>query len=319
MTRARWFYTPRNHRENEGSLMTTDPPGIWSECGGIWTVESPGETSVAIVSCLHGDETCGKRAIERVVGKYGEIEGVKFVVANPRAYAKEERYIDDDLNRMFSDEGDSDSYERRLAAELSEELQGHDVLDLHSTESTPTPFALFQNRTEEVYEAVKDTGIQRVVDIGFVEGGMIGHLNGISVEFDKVDLQKATDEAYEVIVRYLANKGYIGADSNRSDPTLYRITDRIPKESEGFEVVRTNFTRVEEGELFARRQEGIARPYDAFYPLLTVRADEQFYPVLVSDQGYDDIYGFKASCEGLISESAKDFGAQETEVAAPGD
>lgn len=299
--------------------MTTDPPGVWSKHGEIWTVEPPGGTSVAVVACVHGDEVCGKRAIERVISEHGEVDGVKFVLANPRAYAQGKRYIDDDLNRVFPGNPEAKSYERRLAAQLWDEFEDHIVLDLHSTVSAPTPFALFQNWTKRVYDAVRALQVRWVVDIGFVEGGMIGHFDGVSVEFDKKHPQRAADEAYDIVTQFLAINDYIDVESKESDPFLYRITERIPKEREGFEVVRGNFEEIYKGDMFARRQGGVARPYDAFFPFLTVRADEPFHPVLVSDGGYEDIYGFKSRAEGPISKSEGKFEDREVKLTIPTD
>jgi hypothetical protein len=41
------------------------PPDPWSERDGLWTVGDPAASAVAVVCCLHGDEPCGKRAVER--------------------------------------------------------------------------------------------------------------------------------------------------------------------------------------------------------------------------------------------------------------
>ena len=272
--------------------MTLDGDGIWSERGDIWTTGTTGDTAVAVVCCLHGDERCGKSAIERVVSAYGEggsIAGVKFVLANPLAYERGDRYVDEDLNRAFPGDPESDSHERRLAPRLLEELRGHVVLDIHSTVSSPTPFALFQRRTEAVFEAVRNTGIERVLDIGFVDGGLIRHVDGVSVEFDKTDPGGAAERAYRTVRTFLANFGLIDAAQRRSDPVVYRIYDEIPKTQDGFDLLAANFEEVPEGAVFARREDA------------ELRADEAFYPVLMSEEGYDDIYGFKSVREGRLS------------------
>lgn len=273
--------------------MTLAGEGMWEERGGPRTSRTVGDTSVAVVCCLHGDEVCGRRAIERVVAEYGKrggVAGVKFVLANPRAYERGRRFVDEDLNRAFPGDLESDSHERRLAARLLDELRGHVVLDLHSTVSDPTPFALFQRRTEPTFEAVRNTGLDRVLDIGFVDGGLIGHVDGVSVEFDKTDRERATEEAYETVVAFLGNYGLVDAEGRRSDPTVYRIFDEIPRERDGFDLLGTNFERVTEGDTFARREGAI------------VRAEGTFYPVLASERGYEERYGFKAAREGRLSE-----------------
>jgi predicted deacylase len=268
---------------------------VWSERGDVWTTGSTGETTVAVVCCLHGDEPCGKRAVERLLAEYGDVEGAKFVLANPRAYERGERYVEADLNRTFPGDPDADTDERRLAPRVLEELRGHVVLDVHATESRPTPFALFHRRTDAVFEAARNTGIERVIDIGFVEGGLIGHVDGVSVEFDRTDPEGAAEGAYRTTRNFLANYGLIDAEPAGADPVVYRVYDEIPKEREGFELLFENFERVGAGEVFARDGREV------------IEAGGTFYPVLTSEEGYEDIYGFEAEQEGRLPAPCREY------------
>jgi succinylglutamate desuccinylase len=277
-------------RPGRAGEATPEAGGPWTDRGGFWTVGSPERTEVAVVCCLHGDEPCGKLATERVLGEHGELEDVTFVLADPLAYERGQRYVDEDLNRAFPGTPDAGSHERRLAARLVETFRDHLVLDVHSTVSAPTPFALIGSRTPRVREAARRTGIGRVVDVGYVGGGMIGHLDGVAVEVDGADRRRGTDAAYRAILDFLGSYGLVEADHRRADPVLYRVYDDIPKSVDGLDLCRENFERVHEGEVFARG-EGTA-----------YHAGETFYPVLTSEGGYDDIYGFRAVREGQLSE-----------------
>lgn len=260
-------------------------PGVWSERDGVWTVGDPEESEVAVVCGVHGDEPCGKRAVERIVDERGDLDGATLVLANPRACERGRRYVDEDFNRAFPGDPASDAYERRLAARLSEILDDHLVLDLHSTASRPTPFALFQRRDDRIYDAVRDTGVDRAVDVGRIDGGLIGELDGVAVEVDGTDRRRGTAAAYEIAAGFLASYGLVDAEPRRSDPVVYRV----PKRHDSFEIVPDNFERIGAGEVFAR---GGDEP---------VRTDESFHPVLVSEGGYDEIYGFRAVRAGRLS------------------
>ena len=58
-----------------------------------------GEPEYAVVGLIHGDEPCGKEAIERFKDSNYEVEkSVKLILVNEKAAEKNVRYIDCDLN-----------------------------------------------------------------------------------------------------------------------------------------------------------------------------------------------------------------------------
>ncbi len=96
---------------------------------------------VVIVGGTHGNEPAGVRAMVALHRqlKNGEIKlargKVSLLLGNPRAYQKDQRYIDRDLNRSFGDQ-DSATIEGRRAVEIIKYLhRSSDIaalLDLHS-------------------------------------------------------------------------------------------------------------------------------------------------------------------------------------------
>ena len=105
-------------------------------------------TRLVVLGAVHGDETCGTRAIERVVA---EIEAgalplvtgrVTFVpVTNPLAYAERRRTGDRNLNRRLLPTATPREYEDHVANWLCPLLAEHEVLlDLHSFRAPGTPF-----------------------------------------------------------------------------------------------------------------------------------------------------------------------------------
>jgi uncharacterized protein len=106
--------------------------------------------SLIVLGAVHGNETCGTRAIERVLAEieHGEIRIARGLlslvpVANPLAYAKGERRGDRNLNRRLLPTESPLEFEDRIANALCPMLAAHDVLlDLHSFNSPGQPFVM---------------------------------------------------------------------------------------------------------------------------------------------------------------------------------
>jgi len=113
----------------------------------------PGKRLV-VLGAVHGDETCGTRAIERVVGELdaGTLTLVKgrvtFVpVTNPLAYAEKRRAGDRNLNRKLQPMTTPREYEDHVANWLCPLLAEHEVLlDLHSFRAPGVPFVFIGPR-----------------------------------------------------------------------------------------------------------------------------------------------------------------------------
>jgi uncharacterized protein len=103
-----------------------------------------------VLGAVHGNETCGTRAIERVLaeldaGALRIIRGsVTFVpVTNALAYQKGQRIGDRNLNRNLRPNPQPQDHEDHVANVLCPLLAQHDVLlDLHSFHAPGEPFAM---------------------------------------------------------------------------------------------------------------------------------------------------------------------------------
>lgn len=246
----------------------------------------PGEPEVAIVGLVHGDEVCGLRAINRLKeeAKSSRIEldkAVKLVLANEKAFNRGERFVDVDLNRSFPGNKDSDNYEDRLAVELEEELKGFKVLDLHASESPKTPFAIVSGLNDESLEIAKTTSMENLIEISYVEGGLIDVLDSSCVvECGFHNSKESAKVAYQTVMNFLAVNNVLDQDYDISEPDTYQVFDKA--EGSGYEFVANNFQKVEKGEIYAEKNDGVKK------------ASESFYPVLMSTDGYDEMIGFKA-------------------------
>ena len=112
-----------------------------------YAASRPGPRLV-VLGAVHGNETCGTRAIERLVGEIDA--GAPALVAgrltlvpvtNPLAYAMQRRAGDRNLNRRLAPAEAPREFEDHVANWLCPLLAEHEVLlDLHSFSAPGTPF-----------------------------------------------------------------------------------------------------------------------------------------------------------------------------------
>lgn len=260
-----------------------------------------GAPEVAVVGGIHGDEPSGVRAIERVLEANPDVDRpVAFIIANERALDAGVRYIDEDLNRAFPGDPDADTHEGRLAAELLEVVDGCTVLSLHSTQSHPEPFAIVTEINDLAREIVPKLPVESVVTSAeFSQGRLLETGDVIEVEAGHQGSERAAYNAEALVWAFLQATGVLSepvevdgavvdTDATRADNgsrplPVYRLSRLIPKsEAETYELLTPNFERVDVGDVFAAiDDEGIV-------------ADEPFYPVLMSEEGYERIFGYAA-------------------------
>ncbi len=243
---------------------------------------------VAIVGGVHGDEPCGKTAIERTLDADLTFRRpVAFVVANEEALAAGTRYVDEDLNRAFPGDPEGDTHESRLAAQLSDLLGGCQALGLHSTQSYGSAFAIVGAVDDFAREICPRLSIEAVVTAGeFVRGRIFaGVPRTIEVECGYQGSPAAADTATTIVREFLAATGAIDEPANpQRDVPVYELTKSIEKgTASDYEVYASNFEKVPAGEAFAAAD---GEP---------VHAREAFYPVLMSPYGYDDLFGYAAT------------------------
>jgi predicted deacylase len=105
---------------------------------------------LVVLGAVHGNETCGTRAIERVLAEIdsGALRIVRgsltlLPVTNPLAYARADRAGERNLNRRLRPNAAPQDFEDRVANALCPLLARHDaLLDLHSFHTAGEPFAM---------------------------------------------------------------------------------------------------------------------------------------------------------------------------------
>jgi predicted deacylase len=247
-----------------------------------------------IVGSLHGDEPCGQEVIDRIATDFPDLQkSLKCVVAHTAALDEGAKYFEKDLNRAFPGNPNSAIREERLAARILQEVQGLNILDLHSTMSQPTPFAIASLTNSDVKQLVASTGVSSVVDIsGFgPRGSLIEQVGGVSVECGPQGDSEAVENGVEIVQNFLAVNNLLSETGSVANPEVYRIYDikGAPTDAQ-IELMCENFQRVSEGSVYAR----IGAELET--------ADESFYPVLMSERGYRErgVLGFKARQVGSL-------------------
>lgn len=246
----------------------------------------PDPYRVAVVYCLHGDERFPKHAADEVLSELGTVErGIKFVFANEEAFEANARFLDEDLNRAFPGDADSASHERRLAARLMDELRHTAVLDLHSTVSYRDPVGFIKGRPDEREQLALKTGVSRVVNVEsgdsgrYFVGSLIEHLNAVAVECGERGNKRTKHNAKRTIEQFLIRNDAIpGRVKAPETVSFYRVIGRIDRPE--LEFTAENFSKVETGEPYARDDGEI------------VSAEREFYPILMSSDGYEDALGY---------------------------
>jgi predicted deacylase len=146
-----------------------------------------------VTGAVHGNETCGTRAITRILGEIdsgnlpiaaGEVTFVP--ITNPLAYALGQRAGDRNLNRNLAPKGEPADFEDRVANWLCPLLARHDVLlDLHSTRAATEPFALVgppdnTGTIEPFKHSGKERAFARILGVRrFVEGWLSTYAKGV--------------------------------------------------------------------------------------------------------------------------------------------
>ncbi|MFB6180746.1 MAG: succinylglutamate desuccinylase/aspartoacylase family protein [Candidatus Nanohalobium sp.] len=246
-----------------------------------------GEPEYSIVGGIHGDEPAGRKAIERILAEDLRFERpVQFVVANEEALAEDKRFLDDDLNRVFPGDSGSDSHEKSLAVEILKQVKGTKVLDLHTTHSYPYPFSTFSSFDQKHWNLLSSAGVLNAVLFDDSSGSLHSAVDqGIIVEAGHQGTAQAVENAVGVVKNFLSSEGVLDLDYHRSEPNIFRYCETVEGD---WKFTGENFRKIRAGEVFAEKDGE------------KLVAEEEFYPVLMSTNGYRDKLGFKAEkIEGL--------------------
>ncbi len=158
---------------------------------------APG-TRLIVLGAVHGDETCGTRAIERVAREIdagalrlaaGRLTLVP--VTNPLAYEHRRRAGDRNLNRRLAPTDTPGEYEDHVANWLCPLLATHEVLlDLHSFRSPGVPFVFIgpgdnTGTLEPFFQSAREEALAVRLGVGrAVDGWLATYAAGVARRHD---------------------------------------------------------------------------------------------------------------------------------------
>jgi succinylglutamate desuccinylase len=255
------------------------------------TTLGSGNPRVVVVGAVHGDEPCGARAIEQFISEDHDIQRpVKLIILNEPALAENVRYIDTDVNRVLPGDPTSDLYEERLAYDFVQEVTGCVGIGIHSTYSSSKPFATIANpnpRKRELFASL--SRINHMVDFTAVSSGSrcVDLPWFVDFEAGLQQSEDAVDNAYSCIIDFLRFTGVLDDDDvNHTGVREYKVYEIFSKEGiSDYHFCAENFKQIEKGEVYAT-QSG-----------RDIIADQSFYPILFSDDGHEEIFGYKATLQ----------------------
>ena len=131
---------------------------------------NPG-THLVVLGAVHGNEPCGPEGITRVIEKIenGDLKIVKgqvtFVpIVNPKAYEKNVRFVERNLNRFLYRKDTPQSYEDHIDPILCDVLDSADaLLDIHSYQSEGGPFCFLDLSSQEEISFCDSLGVDYFV------------------------------------------------------------------------------------------------------------------------------------------------------------
>jgi succinylglutamate desuccinylase len=222
----------------------------------------PGKT-IAIFSGIHGNEKAGVWAMDELVEEINPERGsVYFVYANPEAIEKDVRFVEKNLNRLFTKENKGETKEEKRAQELMKILDECDaLLDLHAFHNEGgEPFVICE---ENSFEIAKKLDVP-VISCGwtkFGEGATDEYMYaqgkvGICLECGPIpDSKKYVSFAKKAVLQFLQYFEVISSQVSYDDyeKRIIEAVEIIKKESDDFKFNREfkEFEKLVSGEEIA--------------------------------------------------------------------
>ena len=187
-------------------------------------------TKILAIISTHGNELLGPNLLAYMLAKRSKLlEDMEFIIANPRAYAKNVRYTESDLNRIYG--LGLDTYEGRRAKIIEERirlLKPELVLDFHTTTAEQPNILITADRNNEV--------VQRFINASAIKDNLVvSPLNDIATVAQnfvayEVPNSRLNDYLYEQTCTDIAR--YLDEEAVDQERTFYKMTGKILPEEE---------------------------------------------------------------------------------------
>lgn len=193
---------------------------------------------LAIIS-THGNELLGPNLLAYMLAKRSKLlENMEFIMANPRAYAKNVRYTESDLNRSYG--LGLDTYEGRRTKIIEERirlLKPELVLDFHTTTAEQPDILITADKDNEVVRRfINASAIKDVLVVEPLNDITTAAPNFVAYEIPNSHLN---DDLYEQICTDI--RRYLDGKAVDQERTFYKMTGKILPEEEKDIVGLKNF------------------------------------------------------------------------------
>ncbi len=246
-----------------------------------------------VFGAIHGNETCGPKAIEKIMGqlKSGELElkkgRVTFVpLCNPRAYKQNVRQTEMNLNRVFKKHGNPQAYEEHLANALIPFVDQCDYfLDIHSFTAEGNPFVIQKNEDKVTDAFAKIVGPMTIMfsatdtykgNSESVDGKTLGYAQSVNKTAVLVECGQHLDPnapiiAEQAIMNSFIHLSLVAIPSDHVQPSGHLFVlerDMVVKPANGGELVKAwrHMDMMTKGEVlaFTGDNQPITAPYDGY-------------------------------------------------------
>jgi len=254
-------------------------------------------TSTLITCATHGHETLGVRAVRKLLADGVAPGAWHWRIGNPRAYRAGVAFCEKDLNRVFPGQVHSATYEERRAGELRRIMARYThVIDVHATSTTTSlrdAMVIVTRWDASVRTLVRAIGAPHVLIMRHnATGALITHARvGVALEFGDSASRAARDAVCYGIAALFVRTGALRTNPypnpwRQCRQQVYEVYDVLQKPHGDWVLAPSvhNFAPLQCGALLAReRTTG-----------RTLRAPEDFIPILFGENRYETIFGFRA-------------------------
>jgi len=243
--------------------------------------------------CSHGNEILGLK-IEKLFKNIKIINGsITFNIGNQEAVDKKVRFIDSDLNRSFPGKKNGNK-EEVIAYNIMKYIKHFDYLiDIHSTVSGLKNSIIVEDYSIKVKKIISVCkNADTVLVMSATSGSSIfrtcvaDKIPGIAFEYgdNSIETARRTFEDLISILSYLkVVDPRINKKIRNTNLKKFNCYDVIKKkDGDIFKKGLNNFKLIKKGEIikFDKNKNPVV-------------ADEDFYPILIGEKNYKDIFGFK--------------------------
>ncbi len=188
---------------------------------------------IGVVGCLHGDEHYGKKVLNRLQKNRKYKQNAIALFANKKAYDKNKRFIDQDLNRSFPGNRNG-NYEERLAMRILKKIKDCAfVIDLHSSSTETPPFIILSKVTKQHLEFIRHIPIENVVIMHkkMASGhSLIDYCKcGVSLEMGRHNDKNLPEKAYRSLIKIFGSLQKSNELKPPSNPKTFFVAKRIVK------------------------------------------------------------------------------------------